>query len=119
MSFAAAASPTDIRLSIKKDLTFSCRFPATDGPVAHKIKATGVDLNPSVIDAINHGRIHIVEPPLDGLVHYVVKQGYLKTGTKPVQSDVYLIAVHTPFKENHAPDLAYVESAIRITVRHK
>src|SRR5690606_4749447 len=47
-----------------------------------------------------------------GLVHYVVKQGTLKAATKPVTANVYLIAVPTPFKGNHVPDLSYVESAV-------
>lgn len=77
------------------------------------IKVTGVDISQEVVDTINQGKIHIVEPDLDGLVHHVVKEGYLKANTKPVQADVYLIAVPTPFKNNYEPDLSYVESATR------
>ena len=32
----------------------------------------GVDVNKSVVDTINKGKIHIVEPDLEGLVHYGV-----------------------------------------------
>lgn len=77
------------------------------------IKVTGVDISQEVVDTINQGKIHIVEPDLDGLVHHVVKEGYLKASTKPVEADVYLIAVPTPFKNNYEPDLSYVESATR------
>lgn len=77
------------------------------------IKVTGVDIHQHVVDTINEGKIHIVEPDLDGLVHHVVKQGYLHALTKPLAADVYLIAVPTPFKENHSPDLSYVESAVK------
>jgi UDP-N-acetyl-D-mannosaminuronic acid dehydrogenase len=76
------------------------------------LNVTGVDISQSVVNTINEGRIHIVEPDLDGLVHHVVKQGYLKASTKPVAADVYLIAVPTPFKDNHIPDLSYVENAV-------
>ncbi len=76
------------------------------------IKVTGVDIHQHVVNTINEGKIHIVEPDLDGLVHHVVKQGYLKASTNPVEADVYLIAVPTPFKENHVPDLSFVESAV-------
>ena len=78
-----------------------------------KLNVTGVDISQSVIDTINEGKIHIVEPDLDGLVHHVVKQGYLKASTEPIAAEVYLIAVPTPFKENHVPDLSYVESAVK------
>ncbi|XOL40596.1 UDP-N-acetyl-D-mannosamine dehydrogenase [Aequorivita nionensis] len=78
-----------------------------------KLKVTGVDISQRVVNTINEGKIHIVEPDLDGLVHHVVKQGYLKASTKPVAADVYLIAVPTPFKGNHVPDLSYVESAVK------
>lgn len=76
------------------------------------INVTGVDISENVVNTINEGKIHIVEPDLDGLVHHVVKEGYLKASTKPVVANVYLIAVPTPFKENHVPDLSYVESAV-------
>lgn len=73
---------------------------------------TGVDISENVVNTINEGKIHIVEPDLDGLVHYVVKEGLLKATIKPVEADIYLIAVPTPFKENNVPDLSYVESAV-------
>ncbi|AFL80704.1 nucleotide sugar dehydrogenase [Aequorivita sublithincola DSM 14238] len=76
------------------------------------VNVTGVDISQNVVNTINEGKIHIVEPDLDGLVHHVVKQGFLKAATSPVEADVYLIAVPTPFKENHVPDLSYVESAV-------
>ncbi|MBT0607153.1 UDP-N-acetyl-D-mannosamine dehydrogenase [Aequorivita echinoideorum] len=77
------------------------------------IQVTGVDIHQHVVDTINQGKIHIVEPDLDGLVHHVVKEGFLKAATKPVTADVYLIAVPTPFKGNHVPDLSYVEAAVK------
>lgn len=78
-----------------------------------EIKVTGVDIHQHVVDTINKGEIHIVEPDLDGLVHKVVKDGYLTASTSPVEADVYLIAVPTPFKGDHEPDISYVESATR------
>lgn len=77
------------------------------------IKVIGVDVSQHVVDTINEGKIHIVEPDLDGLVHHVVKEDYLKASTKPVEADVYLIAVPTPFKGDHEPDISYVESATK------
>ena len=78
------------------------------------IKVQGIDVNQSVVDTINEGKIHIVEPALDGLVRHVVERGLLKASTTVETADVYLIAVPTPFKGDYEPDLKYVESATRM-----
>ena len=77
------------------------------------LNVIGVDIREEVVETINKGEIHIVEPDLDGLVHHVVKEGHLKASIAPVEADVYLIAVPTPFKENHVPDLSYVSAAAK------
>lgn len=71
----------------------------------------GVDINQNVVDTINRGEIHIVEPALDKIVKKAVNEGILKAGIKAIQSDVYLIVVPTPFKGNHEPDISYVQAA--------
>ena len=63
----------------------------------------GVDINPKVVETINQGKIHIVEPELDKVVEKAVKSGYLKADTKPIEANTYLIVVPTPFKGNHEP----------------
>src|SRR5210317_757216 len=73
------------------------------------LQVFGVDIRESVIDTINKGHIHIVEPDLAGLVHHVVSKGQLKARSTPIEAEVYLIAVPTPFKEDHVPDLSFVE----------
>ena len=74
---------------------------------------TGVDVSPRVVDTINQGKIHIVEPDLDVLVRSAVNSGNLRASLEPGAADVYIIAVPTPFKQNHEPDLSYVEAAAR------
>lgn len=71
----------------------------------------GVDVNPRVVETINKGNIHIVEPDLDILVKSAVHSGNLTASSKPQEADVFIIAVPTPFKENKKPDLTYVEGA--------
>lgn len=73
----------------------------------------GVDVVPEVVEIINQGKIHIVEPELDILVHAAVTEGYLKAAVAPEPADVFLIAVPTPFKGNYQPDLSYIESAVK------
>ena len=81
---------------------------------SRKIKVIGVDVNQKVVDTINQGKIHIVEPDLDIAVHSAVAEGYLKATTTPEPSDAFIIAVPTPFKgHNNEPDLCYVESACK------
>lgn len=72
---------------------------------------TGVDVSPKIVDTINQGKIHIVEPDLDLLVKSAVNSGQLKASLEPVKADIFIIAVPTPFKDNHVPDLSYVEHA--------
>lgn len=71
----------------------------------------GVDTSPEVVDTINAGGIHIVEPDLDILVKSAVQSGRLGAGLDPVEADVFIIAVPTPFREGNEPDLSYVEAA--------
>ena len=76
-------------------------------------KVHGVDVSQKVVDTINSGGIHIVEPDLDILVKSAVGAGNLKASLEPVESDIFIIAVPTPFKGDHEPDLKYVEEATR------
>ncbi|QHM72881.1 UDP-N-acetyl-D-mannosamine dehydrogenase [Mixta intestinalis] len=71
----------------------------------------GVDINAHAVETINRGEIHIVEPDLDAVVKTAVQAGFLRAATQPVEADAFLIAVPTPFKGDHQPDLAYVQAA--------
>lgn len=82
---------------------------------SRKVHVIGVDVNQQAVDTINQGKVHIVEPDLDMVVHAAVTEGYLRATTKPEPADAFLIAVPTPFKtgsdQEHLPDLSYIESA--------
>lgn len=79
----------------------------------HHIKIQGVDINPDVVDTINRGEIHIVEPELKDFVKLAVENGFLEASLKPKTADVYVIVVPTPFMGEHEPDISYVEAATR------
>ena len=85
---------------------------------AHGVKVTGVDVNPHAVDLINQGKVHIVEPDLDALVRDVVAQQKLSAQLSPVAADAYIVAVPTPFKDKHEPDLKYIESAAKALAPH-
>jgi UDP-N-acetyl-D-mannosaminuronic acid dehydrogenase len=73
----------------------------------------GIDISPDVVETINRGEVHIVEPQLDALVKKGVASGSLRAALKPELGDVHIIAVPTPFKGDHEPDVTYVESATK------
>lgn len=76
------------------------------------ITVLGVDINECAVNLINDGKVHIVEPDLDILVKGAVAAGKLSANTAPESADAFVIAVPTPFKEDHKPDLKYVKSAV-------
>jgi UDP-N-acetyl-D-mannosaminuronic acid dehydrogenase len=76
-------------------------------------EVVGVEIDPRVVELVNRGEIHIVEPDLDGLVRGAVLSGRLRAVLEAEASDAFIIAVPTPFKNDHQPDLAFVERAAR------
>lgn len=80
---------------------------------SRKKRVIGVDISQQTVETINRGEIHIVEPDLDMVVHAAVTEGYLRATTTPEPADAFLIAVPTPFKGDHEPDLGYIESACK------
>ena len=71
----------------------------------------GVDIVQDTVDTINRGEIHIVENDLEDFVKNAVQAKSLRASIKPEFSDIFIIAVPTPFKENFSPDLKYVIDA--------
>jgi len=76
------------------------------------LKVVGVDISQKAVDAINAGEVHLAEPDLDTLVQGAVASGYLRATTKPEIADAFVIAVPTPCKKNHEPDLSCIEAAM-------
>ena len=84
-------------------------------------KVHGVDISPAVVETINQGDIHIVEPGLDIIVKSAVQAGNLRAYSEPCEADIFIIAVPSPFIEtpgtnqtgDKIPDLSYIEDATR------
>ncbi len=74
-------------------------------------RVLGVDVNSNIVDTINRGEIHIEEVDLDGLVQGVVQRKLLRASTMVEPADVFVIAVPTPFGDDHAPDISFVLAA--------
>ncbi len=75
------------------------------------IDVVGVDSNAAVVEMINRGEVHIVEPDLDKLVRDTVAGGKLRAATEPEPADAFIIAVPTPFTDGNKPDLSYLMAA--------
>ena len=76
------------------------------------LDVVGVDTNAAVVDKINRGEVHIVEPDLDKIVRDAVASGSLRAATMPEAADAFVIAVPTPFFDaDHKPDLGYLMAA--------
>lgn len=71
----------------------------------------GVDVNTEVVEVVNSGDTHIVEPELDILVRGAVGSGALMARTAPSEADVFMICVPTPLGPGNVPDVSYVERA--------
>jgi UDP-N-acetyl-D-mannosaminuronic acid dehydrogenase len=71
-------------------------------------RVLGVDVTQSVVDTVNSGKVHIEEVDLDGLVSGVVARGDLRASMLIEPADVFVIAVPTPFDEDHQPNIGYV-----------
>lgn len=77
------------------------------------LRVEGVDVSASVVDTINRGEIHIVEPLLDLTVQSAVRSGHLRAHLRPVEADAFIIAVPTPITDAKTADLSHVFAAGR------
>jgi len=81
----------------------------------------GVDVNRYAIDTINRGEIHIIEPGLDTFVRSAVQSGCLTANVEPSESDIFMIAVPTPFHidkinkitNSPIPNVDYIVDAVK------
>ena len=72
----------------------------------------GVDNNANIVKSILDGKPHIVEPGLSQVLNKVQRKGSLTIQTKPVEADVFILAVPTPLDKKYNPDVSFVVSAV-------
>lgn len=77
----------------------------------YNVEVVGIDVNKDVVDSINRGKVHIVEPDLDSMVNMAVINNKLRASVYPEAADAFIIAVPTPFKGSKEPDITYVKAA--------
>ncbi len=71
----------------------------------------GIDKSEFVVSMVNKGESHIVESGLGDLIRKSVEEKKLFASLVPQKSDVFVIAVPTPFEDHKKPDLSYVREA--------
>ena len=76
------------------------------------IEVVGVDINNKIVNKINDGRPHIIEPDLKHLVKEAIDSGKLRATTHYEKANIFIISVPTPFIENHKPDTSFVRAAV-------
>lgn len=79
---------------------------------AHGTQVIGLDISPRVVDTVNAGEIHILEPELDGIVHKAVHAGMLRATLTAEPAEAFVITVPTPLQDGQGPDLSYIRSAV-------
>lgn len=76
-------------------------------------EVVGVDVNPTKVEIINSGRSPIVEAGIGELISEMVAAGSLRATTDSAEAvastDVSLVCVGTPSRDNGSLDLAYVK----------
>lgn len=86
-------------------------LPTASTFAAHGINVLGVDVNPNILEILQQGDLHIVEPGLRPLFQEALQNKKLTFSNKPAEAQAFLIAVPTPFKDGKLADMRYVVSA--------
>lgn len=81
-------------------------------------KVHGVEINLEIINLVNDGKTNISEPGLSEVLKNAVYQGNFTAGKDPIESDIFIITVPTPFLKNEnneipKPDLKFVMDTAR------
>lgn len=93
-------------------------LPTASTFATHGLKVIGVDTNPTVVESLNNGKVHLFEPGLRTLVQAAIRSGNLVVKDQPQPADAFIIAVPTPFKNGKLADLDFVSAAAKAITPH-
>jgi len=82
------------------------------------VEVVGVDVNAATVAAVSRGEVPFVEPDLAAAVSGAVAMGRLTASSEVPHADAYIVAVPTPFNDDHSADLRYVRSAVESIAPH-
>ncbi|WP_297463634.1 UDP-N-acetyl-D-mannosamine dehydrogenase [Thermococcus sp.] len=83
-------------------------------------RVTGYEVRKEVVDKINSGKAHIVEPEIEELLARAIESGNLRATSDPGEirdKDAYIICVQTPLRKDKTPDLSYLENAVKTVAK--
>ncbi|GAB5389761.1 MAG: UDP-N-acetyl-D-mannosamine dehydrogenase VpsB [Alphaproteobacteria bacterium] len=73
----------------------------------------GIDVAPKVVETLNTGSIHIVEPGLDEMFATAHAEGRISASVTPEAADIFIIAVPTHVDhDSKLPDMGHLKSAV-------
>lgn len=75
------------------------------------IRVFGVDVKQSHVDQINRGEVPFYEPDFEATLAGVVHKGLLTAQIDTPAADAYIVAVPTPFTDDHDVDTKYIQAA--------
>jgi len=75
-------------------------LPTASTFAVHGLEVVGMDNNPSIIQKLQNGEIHIYEPGLCEQVTEAIASGKLQISPTVIPADVFIIAVPTPILED-------------------
>lgn len=93
-------------------------LPTASTFATHGLKVVGVDVNPTVVNTLRNGGLHLHEPGLRTLVQAALGSGNLTISNQPEPADAFIIAVPTPFYKDKRADMSFVVSAAEAIVPH-
>ena len=73
----------------------------------------GVDIDKKLVENINNGKINTTETGLNEMLSIALQKKKFKAGTQYLKSDIHIIVVPTPFKNNNDPDISIVEDVAK------
>jgi UDP-N-acetyl-D-mannosaminuronic acid dehydrogenase len=77
------------------------------------IKVYGLDVDKKLVENINNGKINTTETGLNEMLSIALQNNKFKAGTYYLKSDIHIIVVPTPFKNNNEPDISIVEDVAK------
>jgi len=79
----------------------------------HGQQVTGVDIDEDLLRELNERKIFIEEMEIKDVIRGVLEKGTLQVSSIPEKSDVFIIAVPTPSKQDKSCDLSCVLQAVK------
>ena len=77
----------------------------------HNVRVHGVDVNEKAVSMIQQKQLHIEENGLQERLDNAIDEGLLTVSTKPVEADVFIVAVPSPINADKTANLEYVRQA--------